>query len=220
MLKKAFSELVAAVNEVKERVGVFSVQLDGWTDINGEYLINAIKVIGGHAFFEEQDTPQGEKCDTAFMMKTCKALLEDPMCAGFTADNCSGMQDLKKVFLENAAKLKHIAFYVNCMWHGADSMGAALLGLGGKEENEHVLELKTGPADKQWSLDMKKKSALPNVIKGLVKCVKNRSRLRGYFRKLQAAKNAVRMANWRTACKEAADDEVAPPPVCQCCAAS
>ena len=45
LLKKAFTELLGAVNEIKKSVGRFAVQLDGWTDINNEYLINCISTV-------------------------------------------------------------------------------------------------------------------------------------------------------------------------------
>ena len=219
LLKKAFTELVAAVKEVRDKVGIFAVQLDGWTDVNGEYLINCITTVNNYAFYEEQETLQGEKCDTAFMLKTCEKLLKDPRCAGFTADNCSGMQDLKKEFLVMAAKLKHVVFYVNCMWHGADSIGAALLGLGSAAEREKgfVLEVirHKGTAQQKimWTLDMAKKSSLPNKVKGIVKAVRQRSRLRGFFRKLQLNTDAAEKAEWRAQCVAAAESDEPMPPV-------
>ena len=219
LLKKAFTELVAAVKEVRDKVGIFAVQLDGWTDVNGEYLINCITTVNNYAFYEEQETLQGEKCDTAFMLKTCEKLLKDPRCAGFTADNCSGMQDLKKEFLVMAAKLKHVVFYVNCMWHGADSIGAALLGLGSAAEREKGFVLedirhKGTVAQKiNWTLDMVKKSSLPNKVKGIVKAVRQRHRLHGFFRKLQKSTDAAKKAEWRAQCVEAAENDEPMPPV-------
>ena len=152
------------------------------------------------------------------MLKTCGKLLTDPLCCGLVADNCSGMQDLKKAFLALAAKLKHVVFFVNCMWHGADSIGGALLGLGSGAERdmgfvlEDVAHPRTAKETVKWTLDMARKSSLPNKLKGIVKAVKNRHRLRGHFRKLQLERDALAAASWRTACLEANDNDQPRPP--------
>jgi hypothetical protein len=219
MLKKAFTELLAAVNDIKERAGVFGVQLDGWTDANDEYWMNCISTVSSYAFYEEQETPQGEKCDAAFILKSCGKLLNDPRCAGITADNCSGMQDLKKEFMVLAASLKHIVFYVNCMWHGADSIGGALLGLGSAAERgmgfvlEDIKNPRTAMEEVRWTLDMTRKSSLPNKLKGIVKTVRSRQRLRGFFRKIQLEKDAAAKAAWRVQCRDAVENEEPMPQV-------
>ena len=98
MLKKAYLEIMAAVKEFKDKASFFSLQLDGWTALTGEYIFQAVSSVDGTPFFETQPTPQGSKCDAGWMLKCVKPLVEDPKCAGLTADNCNGMQDLKAAF--------------------------------------------------------------------------------------------------------------------------
>ena len=191
------------MNEVKAKAGLYSVQLDGWTDVNGEYLINVVEVISGYAYYSAQETPQGVKCNAEMMLETCKATLEHVMCAGFTADNCNGMQDLKAEFIKMAEKLKHVVFYANCMWHGLDSIGGALIGLGSAAEAQFIL----GP------LDMTKKSSLLNGVKGVVKVVNNRNRLRGTFRELQRKVNSLATIDYADAVQAAKQNGTAKPPV-------
>ena len=131
MLKKQFLEITAAVKELKEKAAFHSLQLDGWTSPTKEFIFQAISVVNGTPFFETQPTSQGDKCDAAWMIKTVEPLLKDPKCAGLTCDNCSVMQDFKSAFQEFASKLNRVVFYANCQWHGADSIGAALIGEGG-----------------------------------------------------------------------------------------
>jgi hypothetical protein len=211
MLKKAYLEIMAAVKEFKDKASFFSLQLDGWTALTGEYIFQAVSSVDGTPFFETQPTPQGSKCDAGWMLKCVKPLVEDPKCAGLTADNCNGMQDLKAAFLELAAKLKRVVFYANCQWHGVDSIGGALIGQGGVATAAHVLAETTGPAAARWTMDANNATSIPVGVKSIVKMVTNRQRLRGYFKKLQAEANVIRLAQWAKDKKEALINNEAPP---------
>ena len=194
---------MAAVHELQDKVTSFAVQIDGWTDINGEYWMQLVKIISGYAFYDGRPTEQGQKCDAAWTIEQCRKSLSDPKCAALTADNCAVMQDTKEAFLKLAEKLKHVVFYANCQWHGGDLIGAALIGEAGAQTKCHVLELKTGPEKERWTLECAHKSSIPMKLKGIVKAVKGRHRLKGNFEKLQAAANAASKEAYREACASA-----------------
>lgn len=212
MLKKQFLEITAAVKELKEKAAFHSLQLDGWTSPTKEFIFQAISVVNGTPFFETQPTSQGDKCDAAWMIKTVEPLLKDPKCAGLTCDNCSVMQDFKSAFQELASKLSRVVFYANCQWHGADSIGAALIGEGGVATATHVLAETTGPEAARWTMDVNNPKSIPAGCKGIVKMVTGRQRLRGMFRKLQARANMVAKAEWTLAKEEAKRNNEPEPP--------
>ena len=214
MLRKQFLEVMAAVKEFKDKADYHSVQLDGWTAPTGEFIFQLVEVIDGVPFHATQPTSQGDKCDAAWMIKSAEVLLNDPKCAGLTADNCSVMQDLKKEFVKMAAKMKRIVFYVNCQWHGLDSICAALIGEGGAATADHVLQVTTGPQKDQWTMNVQHASSIPTAAKQIVKAFKLRARLRGTFRKVQVRHNNAALAEWKAAKLEAKrnGDEVPPRP--------
>jgi hypothetical protein len=200
LIRKAFGDTVAAVKEIEDKAAGFAVQIDGWTDGNGDYLMQIIKVISGYAFYDCQPTSQGERCDAAWTIEQCEKALSDSKCVGLTGDNCTVMQDTKKEFLLLAEKLKHVVFYANCQWHGGDSIGAALIGEGGAHCAEHVLEHTTGPEADRWTMNTTKSSSIPAACKSIVKMVKRRHRLKGFFNKLQGKENKAAITQWKEAC--------------------
>lgn len=212
MIRKAFDDVRAAVQAIQDKASGFSVQIDGWTDGNGDYLMQLIKVISGYAFYDSQPTSQGERCDAGWTIEQCKEALSDKKCCALTADNCSVMQDTKDAFLKLAETLKHLVFYASCQWHGGDSIGAALIGEGGLHTAEHVLEQTTGPQVDRWTMNATKANSIPTACKSIVKMVKRRHRIKGYFKGMQAKESKAAVAQWRDECAAAKAAQLPLPP--------
>ena len=211
-LKHLYLAIEQAVKELEDKHAFYSIQIDGWTSPTHEYIMQAIKLIAGTPFFATQPTSQGEKCDAKWTIKQLEDLIKDPRCVGVTADNCGVMQDFKAEFMQLAYKLKQVKFYANCLWHGVDSIGGALLGLGGEATQRFVLEITTGPAAMQWTADCKKKGSIPAVCKEIVNTIMGAQRLRGVFVELVSDKYKVALTNWRDADEAAKRDKVDRPP--------
>lgn len=57
--------MCAAVQAIQDKASGFAVQIAGWTDGNGDYLMQIIRVISGYAFYDIQTTSQGEAASAA-----------------------------------------------------------------------------------------------------------------------------------------------------------
>lgn len=122
------------------------------------------------------------------------------------------MQVTKGEFLSFAEKLKNLVFFANCQWHGGDSVGAALIGKSGVHCAEHVLEQTTGAQKDRWTMDATKATSIPTACKSIVKMVKRRHRIKGFFKKLQTKEYTAVATDWRAECVAANAAKLPLPP--------